>query len=804
MIEAATIEEDDISAVPPHENEDWRETLESFPPAVIRQAWFTMAHLVLEDGSTVADMGTRDGALTYAMAVMHPQHHFIGMDTSAKKVRDAQKKYARPNLEYHHWKNTEPCLKPASVEAVLNGFTLHEIYSAGRCSEAKVLEALEGQFSCLKQNGLLFIRDFVLPEQDYVLLEMPDENAVPDLLIQYSEKAGHPDDPAQSGFYLEELPPRFPRTRLFRLPGKWAYEFILRKDDLENWEEELGKEYSFFTEKDFRRALTGMGSRVLYTAPHWDEQIVKSRFRKKFKLFNEAGSPLGAPPTSFVLVAQKKKNRESLRLQERKHLRGQEGSLQITAMRDDTNGRIHDIVSRGIENTEVLPYRITQDGRLHVYVHEGLPRGIVNAVPRNAPNLDGKTWSGHMIEALCVPQEKIHEIKPGDIKSLVRFSQTHVGLKPVLGAEMEDGPGFYPAPDSIDERIETKYLAVQKPQGNIKLPAVTPDIEGFSTHGHLREIDGQAILNAVGVGLVPSSRLEVQVLALYEKLNIPYEPWADCPLLLETGEVEKTTKLQDIISKLAASDDRFKETKAVAGQFRTIHSVFVDEGQVDGAAEGLASRNMEFAVPEHKSMNMAVVLPLVKKLSGEVMAGITEQFLPVPQRYKGTGYTVSCPAIALPKDITTLEMARKYIADQFEVPVDCVSRMGESFFCHAGITPQRIYPFAVTKAGTKGWRKVGRTHGVTTYTPLPDLHKLLYLDNYYSFMKVAAMAYKGGIGAHSDLSPSYGFSSSQAAEISRPVGVSGTDVSSSLPASPPASSSPLRSFSSGRPEPSTS
>lgn len=146
MIEAATIEEDDISAVPPPENEDWRETLESFPPAVIRQAWFTMAHLVLEDGSTVADMGTRDGALTYAMAVMHPQHHFIGMDTSAKKVRDAQKKYARPNLEYHHWKNTEPCLKPASVEAVLNGFTLHEIYSAGRCSEAKVLEALKGSF----------------------------------------------------------------------------------------------------------------------------------------------------------------------------------------------------------------------------------------------------------------------------------------------------------------------------------------------------------------------------------------------------------------------------------------------------------------------------------------------------------------------------------------------------------------------------------------------------------------------------------------------------------------------------------
>jgi hypothetical protein len=33
-----------------------------------------------------------------------------------------------------------------------------------------------------------------------------------------------------------------------------------------------------------------------------------------------------------------------------------------------------------------------------------------------------------------------------------------------------------------------------------------------------------------------------------------------------------------------------KEVRGTAGQLRTVHSVFVDEGQVDGGIEGLASR----------------------------------------------------------------------------------------------------------------------------------------------------------------------------------------------------------------------
>lgn len=766
-----------------------QERLEALPKTLIRKAWFTMAHLVLEAGSSIAQMDCRDGALTFAMAAMNPQHHFTGLTRHGKAARAAAKTYVLPNLEFKVMDGKTPPIAEGTLDAIINSFNLHDIYSLNRCNDKSVLAALHDQFTYLKQDGILFIEDFPLPPDAYVRLEMPDETridfkdhkiSIADLLVEYSEKARPFDNMAHRGFYLEELPARFPRTRLFRLPAKWAYEFILRKDNLDRWDEELATEYTFFTERDYRRALRGMGARVLYTAPHWEEQVIKARFDKKFKLFDDGGNALGSPPTSFVSVAQKMNVGKSLVLQERKPLRNQPtGRLQITAMRDDIEGRIHDVICRGVETVEILPYRISDAGILKVYVHEGLPRGLVNAVPRNGPNLDGKRWSGHMTEALALPQEYVHEIKPGDFKSLVRFSQNYLSLKPSLGAELEDGPGFYPAPESIDERIETRYLKIEKPTGAVHLPHVSFDIEGFSTRGRLREIDAQAILNAVGVGLIPSSRLEIQILALYERLGLPYQAWADCPLILKEETPEEVTQLEKIISRLSATDHRYKEVRGTAGQFRTVHATFVDEGQVDGGIEGLASRSMEFAVTEHKSMNVAVILPLTKSINGEVMAGIVEQFLPVPQRYKGNGYIVSCPSLPLPGEITNLEMARKYIAEKFEVPVDCVARMGESFFSHIGVTPQRIYPFAVSTAGASGWRKAGRTHGVTKMTPLYDLWRMLYWDNHDSFMKVVGLAYTSTIGLDSDLSPKYSFSKSLAAEKSRPVSLGSTDMGSS-------------------------
>lgn len=763
--------------------------LQNVPNAVIRRAWFTMAHLVLAKGSTVLDIRCQTGIITYTMAVLNPEVDFVGMDRDVTLIDKAKRKYNLPNLKFITGNVEESFLPKNSVDAIVNSFTLHEIYSENNCNEKSVVQSLERQFELLKENGYVFIQGhFMSPEEDYVLLEIREESrhrkyktriSDIELLTLYSEHARSRDNDDYRGFYLEEIPPRFPRTRLFRLPAKWAHEFVLRRDNRkkwlselhhdfasreqkrQKWLDEIHKEYTFFTKHDFDRTLRAQGSRILYSAPYWDEQIIKNRFHK-IRFYYEDGSPMESWETSFVIVAQKKKGDKSLRIQERKPCKNENPNLRITAMHSEIDGVVMDIVSRDMHLNEILPYRVTEDNKLHIMIHEGVARALANIVPRNSPNLDGKKWSGHMMESLALPQEIMEELEADNVRATMNFTDKYLGLAPKMGALFENGPGFYPAPDTIDEHIQTFYLNVKPLPEPIYAKMVMEDADGFSIRGRVREIDAQQILNAIGVGFIPSSRLEIQILALYEKLGISYQSWAECPLILKTEEPEKITKMEEIIAKFASEDRRYKERPGRGGQIKAMQSVFVDEGQCEGGIKGLASRDMDFILNEDSSMNVAVVLPLTKKINGEVMAGIVEQYLPVPQRYKGNGYTVSCPSFKLPIDIENIDMARKYIADKFEVPVECVARMGESFYSHLGVMPQRIYPFAVTTAGVTGYKKVGRTHGATTYAPLYRLYRLLYLDNDYSFMKIVAMAYQSCLGQNSDMSANMSFTHNHA------------------------------------------
>lgn len=756
--------------------------LKNIPAKTIKQAWFIMAHLVLEKGAKALYIMNHDGSMIYTMAILNPDIEFIGIHSSEEVIKTAKKKYQFPNLSFIKHKIQENFMPLGSFDAIINSFNLHEIYSENNCNEKSVTDILERQFALLKKDGYIYTQGYnMYPEDDYVLMEMPDEKnkgdniediSEIDLLTLYSESARPRENDSYRGFYLEELPARFPRTKLFRLPAKWAYEFILRKDNRKAWQKDLYKEYSFFSRQDFSRIMRGFGARVLYSAPHWNEDILKNYYNKKMRLFKEDGTPMGSPETSFVLLAQKTEGLHSLTLQERRPSRTEDSALRITAMRNEHDGSIVDIVSRDLHITEILPYRVTPDNKLNIFVHEGIPRCLANTVQRKGPNIDGKLWSGHMTETFAIPREVIKDLDKEHFRSTLAFSKDYLGLTPEMGTLFEDGPGFFPAPDCIDEHVETLYLKVKEPKKLIAPKIILDDASGFSTNGRIREIDAQQILNAISVGLVPTSRLEIQILGLYEKLGIEYQAWATSPLTLQTETPKKATKLEEIIAKMAENDNRFKDIKGTTGHIKTMQSIFVDEGQDHGGIMGLASKDKDFIINEEGSMNTAVVLPLARSLNGEIMAGIVEQYLPIPQRYKGNGYSVSCPSFPLPVEIKNFDMARKYIADKFEVPVDCVARMGESYFSHIGVTPQRIYPFAVSKAGTSGWKKAGRAHGATSYAPLYDLYRLLYLDNYDSFIKIVAMSYNACLGQNSDMSASLSFSKKHAERKASFMGMS--------------------------------
>lgn len=678
--------------------------LKNIDPAVIRKAWFTLSHLLLDEGAHVIDMGCDDGAMTYAMAAMNPKVKFTGLDKAKRQINKAKEKYKLFNLDYKVGDASSEIFEDESIDAIINSYVLHEIFSASRYNERIVADTLRKHFKALKKGGCMFIRDYARPPpEEFVLLEMPDEPSKgkdlarlsdPDLLIWYAEHARPRQDAGCGGFFLEELPERFPRTRLFRLPYKWAYEFIMRKDERQHWETELPMEYTFFTMREFRKELRSLGARVQYSGPYFDDDIINEKFEGRFRLYQDDGVPLGNPPTCYIAVAYKMAERKSLHIEERRPSVTESGNLKISAMRNEKTGEIMDVVSRDMAVSEVLPYRVDEEGRLKIYLHDGVARSIANAVPRGGINVDGRRWSGHMIEPITVDGEALSSMEEFDVKHTVLFCRDYLGLKPEDGSVLEKGPDYYPAPDYIDERIFTFYLKVKHARGAIA-PKSIIGVEKFQAKGMVREMDAQQVLNAITVGMIPNARLEMQILSLFHHLNLKAETWTDKQLNLSVSKINKKADAKTILDIMGGDDRRFKEIKGTTGQLRPVHSTFVEEGQSRGSMSGLSAENVDFIVHDGKTINTAVVLPLTKDEKATVHAGVVMNFLPVPQRHEGNGFMVSAPSFNVPPEVTNLKLMKKFLADQFGVTPNKIIKLGESYFTHVGLTPHRIHPYAV-------------------------------------------------------------------------------------------------------------
>lgn len=684
--------------------------LRDVPYDVVRQAWFAQSFLLVQDGAKVVDMGCGNGQLTYAMAVLNPHLRFIGVDRSKKVIREAIKTYQLHNLEYKIGDVSGEMFDHDSIDAIINSYTLHQVFSEARYNEKIVSDTLSKQFSMLKDDGILFIRDYAKPVKDeFVLIEMHDKESKSeelkdlsevDLLIWFSENAQPKQDPGCGGFFLEELPPRFPKTRLFRLPYRWAYEFIMRKDNREIWQDQLPYEYTFYTVDDFRRELGLLGARMHYSAPHWDESYIRNNFEGHFRLLNLEGETIGDPATSFIAVARKLPERSSLSVQERRIDEDDEGELTVRTMRDTKNGELVDVVSRGREMAEILPYRIDENGKLYVYFHDGVVRGITNSVSRSGANIDGRKWSGHMLEALATDFTTVSELGELNASNTKQFAKSYIGLKPEDGAILDAGSFYYPDPNYIEERVHTYFLKVQEQPKTIPPKRKILENQHFQAKGVIREYSAQRILDSIAVGLIPNARLELQILSLMQHLNVKAENWISKDISIAVGEITKFFDVKKYLKKVKHSEKRFKEAKGSAGQLRTVTSIFVEEGQSQGGPKGIASEHLDFVLSDEQTINTATVLPITSSARKDLHAGIVTKNMPIIQRFEGQSLNVTVPQYNIPKEIVNYRMLKQFIAEKFGVTPDMVIKLGESYYSHIGITPQRIHPFAVAAPPT--------------------------------------------------------------------------------------------------------
>lgn len=687
------------------------DTLRAFkmPPATIRKAWFTMAHLLLNDGSAVLHMGCGEGDLTFTMALLNPHLHFTGIDKNKRKIARANARFELDNLDYKVGDLGSKAAGAESVDAIIDSYVLHEVYSSSRYDEEAVSNTLKTHHQLLKKGGQLFVQDYVRPPpEEMILIEMPDhpskgdniqDMSEADLLVWYAQHARPKHDPGCGGFFLEELPPHFPKTRLFRLPHKWAYEFIMRKDERAAWETELPMQYTFFTKRELRKTLSHLGMRTFYAAPYFDDDIIKTRFEGKFRLYSDDGTPLGDPPVGYIAVSTKLAERKSLEISERRPSSKKEDSkISVQTMRNNKTGALMEMARRNIETSEILPYRIAENGRLKIYLQNGIVRGITQAIPRKGNIVDDKRWSGHMVEAIAVENKHLPEtLADTDFKTTVTFAADYLGLKPANGASFEKGPDTYPAPDYIDEHIKSYFLPVTpQTRGKITPKKASLTAERFQAKGETQEFDAQQILDAITVGMIPNSRLELQILALFARLKRKPENWTKKDILFQAGEALKNTSLRGHIKNLGLEHSLFKDVKGSTGQLRPMQSVFVEEGQSRGTITGLSFEDISFVIKNEETHNIATVLPLTKDEKGMVQAGFLIDQMPVPQRHQGNGLTISAPVFTLPPEATNQRLIKKFLAKKMGVLPDNIIKMGEPYFTHSGLTPQRVHPYAVS------------------------------------------------------------------------------------------------------------
>lgn len=675
------------------------------PEFIQKKAALISAHFLLPAGARVVDMGCETGEITYMLAALNPRAEIIGIDRDAKAIEFARKTYRLPNLSYRQSDISIPDLDDESVDGIINSNMLHHVYSAGGYNAEEVTMLLEKQIQKLKVGGTMLIRDYVKPpEEEFVLLELPN---VPskgnspllmsdaDLLVSFSQTA-RPMISGCEGFFIEEQMPRREGTRLFRLPHKWAKEFIHRKNYRTHWEKELKEEYTFFTWADYRREFARLGLRMVFSAPHWNPWVVKHCFKGHFQLYNENYAPLNPPPTNYFIVGQKVAEKQSLILEERRPSQKPVGDLQIMVVRDKKTGQLHELVKRPGEYCDIVPYRITPDNRLVIYVRSGYPRPIINAVSRGSYNLDGKKWSGHLVEPITMDTVNMTDDVEENRQMIFGYVRDYAGLRPKGEDRWYVGDTYYPSPDRIDEAIEPVFVEVENPQKTNW--AITEDREvNFTEIGTITELDAADIILASQVGLLPEPRLELHVFELMSRHNISFPRWIGEMIPVErSSEKLDVYDPEELLKELESSE--FEEEKKSPILLKPVKAVFVEEGRVGRSTRGLSAQDIEFIVTDDGIENIAVVIPVSRDWDNNLLVALEPKIMPVPNRMGGDGAMLNAPSFILPKDVRTIDDAKAFIAGKFRIPTDNVAQLGESYFTHTGVTPQRIYPFIVTSA----------------------------------------------------------------------------------------------------------
>ena len=255
---------------------------------------------------TAVDMGVGSGRGTQDLAALNPGMQVVGVDLDPKVVAYANEHNKVPNAKFVSGNVAEKIFPTESVEGILNSSVLHEVATFSGYNVGKVKQALDNQISSLKKDGILVIRDFVIPENPSktILLDLPTTDGKPtgevpglstaalfEVFARDFKSSVHP----QGDIPFKKMDSPRPGFVRYELDYRTANEFILRKDyrkTTENWNRELLEEYTYMTQKEFEQEFAKRGMRTLISKPIYNPWTLENRFKGQFYLSERDGTPL--------------------------------------------------------------------------------------------------------------------------------------------------------------------------------------------------------------------------------------------------------------------------------------------------------------------------------------------------------------------------------------------------------------------------------------------------------------------------------------------------------------------------------
>jgi ubiquinone/menaquinone biosynthesis C-methylase UbiE len=660
----------------------------------------TTAHFPVH--GRIADMGSGSGRGTYDLACLYETLELIGVDINPISVKRSRTEFQRQNLSYERGDISEMVFPADSLDGILDSSVLHHVTSFNDFSVERVYLALDRQVAQLKPDGVIVIRDFVIPdgpETVYLDLSSIDGAAagtIPELssaalfenFSQTWRSSVNRDEPVA---FCRLQSPRSGFIR-YQVALRAAAEFVLRKDYRTDWATEALEEYTYLSQSQFESAFRSRGLRIVTSRPLWNPWIVKNRFENKFYLSDLAERALPFPPTNYLIVGEKINGAEGAELVESdsKELTDLR-FLSLTAHRQVATGEVFELVQRPHQTVDVLPW-FELDGQVFIFAKKDFPRPIVNAVPEQT-RLDHAAFSGYVTEpitAIVEPEESLSDAVPRILIERAGFAADEI-LN--LGASLS----YYTSPGGINERVLSCAVQVRP---RVSTPVLFPNYTQFKSAGSVRELDATQVLRACHVGGMYDARIEIGIYHLLRELGLNPGPWIGAPVKVTAQAVAPPSTNESILSPaplvafepIAPSETRFLSVR---------EGIFV-ERTPDG--QQLSAVRFEYVLPRDLSISTISALPVVRT-ENDVFVGIELRDLPAVQSFSNNSRIATVPAWRLPRSVKHVMEVPSFLSERmlrdFKLRVREVWELGGAYFASPGVTPESIYPFVVEIDGTR-------------------------------------------------------------------------------------------------------